>query len=216
VPSADSSLPQETNPVRIASFRRLFETGKPVAPATIAAQLEWPLERVEAEIGSLEGKGLIQRDARGEVVGAVGLSVVPSSSEISVDGRSFWVWCARTAVGVLAALGQGGEVRSRSPHSGRELRLAFEGARPQPTEMVVFWPGSEMESSCGSAVDELCTSINFFESRDAARSWAAAHGARGEVLSIEEAVTRSVGKWAPLVAPLRQPAEPAGAATSQE
>lgn len=215
-PSAEKSLPEETNPVRIVSFRRLFETGKPVAPTTIAAQLEWPLERVETEIRTLEGKGLIQRDARGEIVGAVGLSVVPSSNEISVNGRSFWVWCARTAVGVLAALGQGGEVRSRSPQSGRELRLAFEGARPQPTEMVVFWPGAEMESSCGSAVDELCTNINFFENREAAQSWAAASGARGDVLSIEEAIARSVGKWTPLVAPARQPAQPAGAASSRE
>jgi Alkylmercury lyase len=208
VPAAqDRLLPEETNPVRIAAFRILFESGQAVEPSTLVAELGWTLSEVEAETAALEAKGLVRRDQSGSIVGAVGLSVVPSSSEISVLGRDFWVWCARTAVGVLAALGQGGEVRSRSPQSGRELRLGFQGARPQPTEMVIFWPSNEFASSCSSAVDDLCPNINFFEDREAAESWAQANGARGEVLSIDEVIARSVGKWAPLVAATRQPAE---------
>jgi hypothetical protein len=208
-PTVDKPLPEETNPVRIASFRILFETGKPVEPAALAASLGWPLEKVESEIATLEGKGLLRRDPQGAIVGSVGLSVVPSSSQIEVDNRSFWVWCARTAVGVLAAFGQGGEIRTQSLKSGRELRLAFEGDRPQPTEMVIFWPSNE--SSCGSAVDEVCPNINFFENREAAESWSREKGLPGKALSIEESTALSVGKWAPLLAPMRQPAQPAGA-----
>lgn len=208
-PSVDRSLPEETNPVRIASFRALYETGQPVPPALLADKLGWPLERVEAEIDALDRRGLIRRDQGGAVVGAVGLSVVPGSSEISVNGRSFGVWCARTAVGVLAAIGEGGEVRARSPRTGRELRLEFEGAQPQPSEMVILWPANE--SSCGSAVDELCPNINFFENREAAESWAIENGVAGEIVSIEESTARSVGKWLPLAAPLRRQTQPAGA-----
>lgn len=205
----------EEHPLRAAAFRILFESGKPVPAGVLAAELGWEVGEVEAEAAGLEGEGLIRRDAGGGIVGAVGLSVVASSSEVQVAGRTFWCWCAKTALGVLAALGRGGRIVAHSPSSGRELHLAFEGSRPVSTELVVFWPGSEFAAGCGSVVDELCPNINFFEGREAAESWARTNGVSGEVISIDEATTRSVGKWAPLLAPVRLPAEPAGAMSSQ-
>jgi alkylmercury lyase-like protein/carbamoyl-phosphate synthase L subunit-like protein len=209
------ALPQETNPVRIAAFHLLFDTGKPVEAERLARELGLTRDQLEIEVADLEKRGLIKLEG-GRVVGAVGLSVVPSSSRISVQGREFWVWCARTAVGVLAGLGQGGEVIAKSPYSGRELRLRFSGARPEPNELAIFWPGSDFVSSCGSAVDELCPNINFFESREAAESWARDNGARGEVLSVDEVIALSVGKWGPLLADARKKAQPAVARTTTE
>lgn len=206
----------EENPLRAAAFRILFETGKPVSAGALAEALGREVCEVEAEAAGLEGDGLIRRDGRGGIVGSVGLSVVPSSSEVHVAGRTLWCWCAKTALGVLAAVGRGGGIVARSPYSGRELRLAFEGASPVPSALVVFWPGSEFAAGCSSTVDDLCPNINFFEDAGAAERWATTNRVTGEVLSIEEACARSVGKWVRLLEPVQPPVEPSGALTSQD
>src|SRR5947209_3740536 len=107
--AAAPTAPEE-HPVRAAAFRILFETGRPVPPAVLAAQLGRDLAEIEAETAALERAGLVRRDEQGRIVGSVGLSIVPGSSEVSVAGRTFWVWCAKTALGVLGTLGRGGQI----------------------------------------------------------------------------------------------------------
>ena len=188
-----------TSEARAAAFRLLFETGEPVRPAALADELGCSVSEATQAIAQLESQGLIRRDETGSIVGSYGLSVVPSQDVIHIQGRQLWTWCAKTSVGVLAALG-GGTVESRCPMSGRQIRLTFEGPTPpKDTGLAVFWPGTELTSCCKSAVDEVCPNINFFESAEAAKSWAASSGVPGEVLSVEEATARSVGKWAELL-----------------
>jgi len=195
---------------RAAAFHLLLETGEPVQATALAEELGCTLSKAEQAIAKLASQGLIRRDETGAITGSYGLSVVPSQDVIHIQGRQFWTWCAKTSVGVLAALG-GGTVESRCPMSGRPIHLTFDGPTPpKGTGLAVFWPGNELTSCCKSTVDEVCPNINFFESTEAAKSWAASSGVPGEVLSVEEATARSVGKWAELLA-----ARKAGSLTSQ-
>ena len=190
--------------VRTTAFRVLLDTGEPVDTAVIAESMRADLAAVRATVEQLDGRGLVRRDDHGGVVGSFGLSVVPARDVIRVAGRRYWTWCAKTSLGVLGAIGRGGSVVSESPLSGKELRLAFDGARPTGGDGVaVFWPDAELRSSCSSVVDEFCSSISFFESAEAAREWARANQVGGEVLTLDEAADRAVGQWVPLVAGIR-------------
>jgi alkylmercury lyase len=199
--AVDASLDPLQSRVRATAFRMLLETGVPVTRAGLVADLGLDAAEVDTAVADLECRGLIRRDeGSGDVVGSLGLSAVPSRDEILVDGRRLWTWCAKTSLGVLGALGRGGLIVSRSPVSGRELRQAFDGAQPQATGFVVYWPDLEFSDSCSSAVDDLCPNINLFEDAEAADRWARESGVPGEVLSVEDATVRAVEKWGPLVA----------------
>ncbi len=185
--------------VRAAAFHLLLETGKPVGADALSAELGSPAAEVAAAIEQLESQGVIRRDLRGAIVGSYGLSVVPSQDEIQVEGRQFWTWCAKTSLGVLGAIGAGGTVVAHCPVSGRQIVLNFRGAEPPAgTDFAVFWPSTEFTSCCKKTVDEVCPNINFFENQATAEAWAAKSGVPGEILSVEEATRRSVGRWADL------------------
>lgn len=184
---------------RGAAFRALLDTRAPVAVDALARALECDAARARAAVAELERRGLARTDGSGDVVGAYGLSVVPSRDEIEVEGRRYWTWCAKTSLGILGAIGRGGEIASTDPASGRGLRLSFEGSRPASSNLAVFWPSEEMRSSCSSIVDDFCPNISFFEDAAAAKRWAAANDVPGEVLSVEEATERAAGQWRPLM-----------------
>jgi hypothetical protein len=192
-----------TSAVHAAAFHLLLETGEPVRAATLADELGCGAGDIAQAMENLEDQGLIRRDEAGSIVGSYGLSVVPSQDQIQVRDRQFWTWCAKTSLGVVGALG-GGTIVSRCPVSGRQLLLTFDGPEPPAdTGLAVFWPSSQFTSCCKSTVEEVCPNINFFASAALARSWAASSGVPGEVLSVQEATARSVGRWAELLAARR-------------
>ncbi len=193
----------EYSEMQALAFRTLLQTGAPVTIADLADRSGGDLSEAEELVADLDRQGLIRRDDDGSVIGSVGLSVVPSHNEIHVGGRRFWTWCAKTSLGILGGAAAGGWVEAQCPASGRELRLDFDGASPQPdTGLAVFWPSEDLMTSCGSVVDNFCVNINFFETASAAETWQTTHQVPGEVLSVEDATARSAAKWRPLVAGL--------------
>jgi len=178
-----------------AVFRALLADGEPVTPAGLAAAHGASREEIDEAIGVLDRKGEIRRDAEGRIVACLGLSLVPTEHVVSLGQRTVWTWCAKVALGILGTAGVDGRVDSRCAETGRPVRLEFEGDRPKPSGVAVFWPSSEFASSCSSAREELCTNINFFESEGAAEAWTARKDVPGEVLPVAEATTRAI-VWA--------------------
>jgi len=182
--------------VEAAAFRELLRTEAPAAVGTLASAVgvdEAAIRRATAELATA---GHVRLSRAGEVVGSAGLSVVPSRHELTVEGRRFWTWCAWDAVGILAALGASGLVRSRDPRSGRPVEVAFRQGRPDASEAVIFMVDLPAFTS---AHDEWCPLVNLFESEASARDWAAGAGVSGEVLAVAEAAARGALRWAPLV-----------------
>jgi hypothetical protein len=131
----------------------------------------------------------------GRIVACLGLSVVPTEYVVSLGDRTVWTWCAKVALGVLGTADVDGRVESRCAETGQSVTLEFEGDRPKPSDVAVFWPTSDYASSCTSAREQLCTNINFFESEAAAEAWTARKDIPGEVLPVAEATKRSI-VWA--------------------
>jgi alkylmercury lyase len=137
------------------------------------------------------------------VTGSHGLSVTPTAHAFQLDGRRFWTWCARDAVGILGALGATGRVRSHSPHSGAPIQLDFHAGRPSaPSDVVVFMADQDC---CTSVADDWCPLVNFFEDARAATAWAAQQQAAGTPLPLAEATRTGTAHWRAHVAPVADP-----------
>lgn len=169
-------------PAAVEAFRALLETGRPLLVG-------------RAELAELDAAGRARWNEQGELVGIFGLSVEPTRHELEVDGKRRWTWCAYDALGILAALGRGGRIRSRSPHRDAPLEIEFEGGRPAAGEAALFLP----EGPVSSVGEEWCPQANLFPDAKTARGWAQAAGVAGRVVGLAEAAAAGAAHWAPLV-----------------
>jgi hypothetical protein len=145
------------------AFHLLLAEGHPVTVERLAAALDRDAQSVAAVLGRLERAGRIRRNPAGAVTGSLGLSVEPTAHELIVEGARRWTWCAYDAVGILAALGAGGQVRSRDPHTGAPIQFGVHHGRPAAdSEVVVFLA----QGPCVSVVDDWCPLVNFFQDRE--------------------------------------------------
>jgi len=178
--------------VRRAAFRLLFAEGRPVPLAAVAGALGRDETAVRGEVEQMEARGMLRRLADGCVVGAGGLSLMPTRHEVQVDEKRFWTWCAYDAFGILGALGRGGTVTSTSPLTGRVLEARFEGAVPTDPVLAVFLATL---SGCRSIVDDWCPRNNLFEDLEAARRWAAEQDIEGTALGVVETAEVGAARW---------------------
>jgi alkylmercury lyase len=173
------------------AFRLLLADGGPVSPARLAEALAGDPERVARTLARLDQHGRLRRTSGGAVTGSHGLSVTPTSHELLLEReqggeRRYWTWCAWDAVGILAALGASGRVRSNSPSAGQPIEIDFADGWPADAspELAVFFADTDCRDS---VIDQWCPLVNFYEHAEAARAWAAEHGVRGTPVPLAEA-----------------------------
>jgi alkylmercury lyase len=189
------------------AFRLLLADARPASPAQLAAALASDPDQVARTLARLDQQSRVRLDPGGAVAGSHGLSVTPTRHELLLqeeagERRRFWTWCAWDAVGILAALGASGRVRSTSPSSGAPVEVTFDrgGLSRADPALVVFFADADC---CGSdsVIDEWCPLVNFFEHADAARAWAAKRGVGGTAVPLAEATERGKDAWTRWVAP---------------
>lgn len=181
--------------VRGAAFRRLLSTAAPATLDQLAGDLGQPRDQVSGALDTLRGQGLARFDDAGLVIGAAGLSIRPDRHEIELDGRRFWTWCAHDILGIFGALRATGKARSTTSDTGGPVEIHFTGGQPEPAPLVLLLPDDDYTAGCTSAYDDWCPNSNLFHTAEAARSWAAAHGVTGEVLTLPEAAERGAARW---------------------
>ena len=174
------------------AFQLLLTEGRPVTVERLAAALGSDAQTVTAPLGRLEQAGRTRRNPAVAVTGSLGLSVEPTAHELIVNGARRWTWCAYDAVGILAALGASGQVRSHSPHTGAPIELAFEQGTPATDSPVVVFLA---QGPWVSVVDDWCPLVNFFEDPDTAAAWAAQHGIAGTAVPLPQAAATGGAAW---------------------
>ncbi len=182
------------DPVLDRAMQLLLVGSAPVAVPDLARDLGRDPGEVAAAVRSFEEVGRLRRDGHGAITAAAGLGVVPDDYELRASGRRWWAWCAKTGLGVLAALAAGGSLRGRSPDTGEPLRVDFDGAEPRPTACAVLWPHERLQNSCSSA-GELCAAYTLFADADGAAAWAVARSVDAEVVTVAEAVRRALPRY---------------------
>ena len=123
---------------------------------------------------------LTERNAEGQIVGIMGLSLNDSPHRVQVNGVALSAWCAVDTLFLPAMLQQTVTVESHSPISKEKIRLTVSPERVEavsPTSavisMVVVDPTQESMASVEAIWMTFCNHILFFASREEAERWAA-------------------------------------------
>jgi Alkylmercury lyase len=164
----------------------LFTRGTAVPLSRLARAVRTPVDEVAPLVSELEEQGRLLRDDGGNIVGATGLSVLPTPHEFVIDGVRRWTWCAWDALGLAALIGRDGVVRSTCPESGAPIEVRFTSGRitPHPATAVLLY-ASRWKN--GNLVADWCPLVNLFVSEDAARSWMARTATEGLVQQVAQA-----------------------------
>lgn len=104
----------------------LIRAGRVATAVALEARTGLSFEEVQAALGELQAEGRIVHEAdAGGVVGAWGLSLLPTPHLLALDGRQLFAWCALDAAGIPAGLGIDATVRSQCCTCQRELTIAY-------------------------------------------------------------------------------------------
>ena len=181
--------------VRMAAFREILATGRPWDPAA-APGLGIDPTSVRVPIHHLVEAGRAQIDEYGRVTAAAGLSTDPTEHHILIGFDPRWTNCAYDALGILGALGADGVIATRSPSSGAEIHVLFEGGRPVGSDAVLFLAD---QSCCSRPNEDWCPNVNLFEDRSSAERWTEEHDVLGRVVTLEEGTALGAAEWRPLI-----------------
>lgn len=170
---------------------RILAHGRPVSHGQID-QMIADLEIARDDALQFLGE-VAERDAGDNIVGIMGLSLNKTSHRLHVGGTRLSAWCAMDTLFLPALLGQTTTVVSKSPISGKAIRVVVGPRRVEqvnPADTVVSMVIVEAEKADVSSVEAIwatfCHHIHFFASRQEAEQWA---GGREniEILSVDEA-----------------------------
>ena len=105
---------------------RLIRRGRVAMDAALVARTGLSSEEVHAALGELQAEGRIVHEAdAGGVVGAWGLSLLPTPHLLALDGRQLFTWCALDAAGIPAGFAMDATVRSQCFTCQQELTIAY-------------------------------------------------------------------------------------------
>ena len=123
--------------VRAAILETLAATGTAPSPAEVA-------ERLGENVAPVLGAWDRLRKARAIVTGEDGISIlmanpfsgVPTEHIFESEGIRYYANCGWDALGIPAAIGRGGVVRSRCANSGEPLELEIGNDGPEPCDWL--------------------------------------------------------------------------------
>ncbi len=120
-----------------------------------------------------------ERNARDQIVGAMGLSLQDHPHRLSVAGVPLSAWCAEDTLFLPAILQQTATIESPSPVSGQPIQLRVSPERVEDVSpasavvsLVVVDPSRENMASVEAIWSTFCSHIHFFVTRDEAERWA--------------------------------------------
>lgn len=165
------------------AIRRLSE-GSPVAADALADSVEWPVQKVETVLRSMQGTDW---DPDGRLAG-FGLTLRPTRHRFIVEGRDLYTWCAADTLLFTVLLGTPTVTGSACPATGQAITVQLDGDRlvsVDPPEAVVTERRCDQVGADFRA--QICDHGHFFASPEAASGWAGDHP-DGEVRSVADAL----------------------------
>lgn len=176
----------------VVELWQLLTNGRPISPEQVDQMLS-NLDISRDVLTRLQA-GLEHDDQR-NIVGAVGLSLNPTSSNrLRINGNMLFTWCAWDALFIPLFLNQPVIVDAISPTAGDTIRIkiASEGVEyyePESAVVSIVVPQTGAMSGALSPEDVwnvFCHHVHFFSSREAAAEWFADKAHDPFNLSIEE------------------------------
>jgi alkylmercury lyase len=185
--------------VRLSALTvRLLAKGRPVSAEQLAESWKLPLDQVHTILNQARGKR-IEVDENGDLIGAGGLSLSPTSHRLRVNGSTLYAWCAFDAMFLPGFLGQRVEIESADPISGDPIRLTItpEGPTsysPESTMLSIAIPGVSCSIERQGPGSEVCDQMHFFSSPESAQVWLDQHPG-AVMLTVEQAYQAAYTNW---------------------
>jgi alkylmercury lyase len=174
---------------------RQVALGHPLTPDQV--------ERHIAELGIAPGtaqhslRELTERDARGQIVGAMGLSLALNDHphQLLINGVSCTAWCAMDTFFLPILLQQTVIIESPSPVTQNLIRLRVSPERVEEVSpasavvsQVILEPRREHLTTVEAVLSAFCQHIHFFTNHDEAAQWASGRRDRENIaiLTVDE------------------------------
>ena len=127
------------NEVRLALYRLFVDRGRAPIPTEIARELGEPLVDVEASLQRLADAHVIVLASGSTYVWMANpLSAIPTSFRVETQGREWFGNCIWDALGIVAMLGDDGDVQTSCPDCGDEMSLAVRAGEVSGEGLVHF------------------------------------------------------------------------------
>jgi alkylmercury lyase len=178
--------------LRELAFGLLMATKTPIEPIRLVELTAADEARVRSTLDVLAGAGRIDRDDRGRVLGAAGMTLADGPHGLEIDGSSFRTWCAFDAIGIPAALAVDARIETACGVCSRPIAVDVRAGRPRSDPSVQLWlsgGGTDMRADFCDPTVLLCSQAH-------AAEWAARNAGRGTVLSLTEAADEGARNWA--------------------
>jgi hypothetical protein len=136
--------------IRRVAFHSILE-GVAITRDGLVEATGFAREIVDALVDDLNTRGLIVTDPEGDrLLGSWGLSLLATTHELSIRGRTLHTWCALDAVGIPAALGEDAGVISRCQQCGVPVRIEMvkgQVEHAEPPDVQLWIAASEVGRS---------------------------------------------------------------------
>jgi len=147
-------------------FKKFKESSGPISMKDFAKLLG----REEDEVIKLaQTKG--ELNTEGQLVGLLGLSIVPTNNELIMAGQSFYTWCAADSLIFPAILQESAVIHSNDPVNGEIIKIKVDGDRLldiSPEAAMISWVDDIDEEDIRCS---MCNRVHFFASSTTATSW---------------------------------------------
>jgi alkylmercury lyase len=129
----------------------LIRVGRVATVVALEARTGLSSAEVHAALGELpaEGRLVYEADAGG-IVGAFGLSLLPTPHLLVLDGRQLFAWCALDATGIPVGLAMDATVRSQCCTCQQEVNIAYSAGivmQARPTALCLWVAKPEVGQS---------------------------------------------------------------------
>ena len=153
--------------LRWAAFDRL-RTNRPATPEALAFDLDCTVEAVAELVAAQSALGLVEVDDTGGVVGAHGLTLVPTRHTLTTEEAELHTWCALDAIGIPAAAGANARVTTTCGWCERLLTVTVIDGAPGDGDGIVLWLPTE---PCANLRQQFCSLANLFCTPEHLQRW---------------------------------------------
>ena len=175
----------------VVELWRLLAKGRPISPELVEKTISYL--GISRDILTRLQSGL-EYDDQGNIVGAVGLSLNPTSYRLQINGHTLYTWCAWDALFIPLGLKQPVMVDARAPVTGDSIRIKVTHERvdsyePEGAVVSIIVPKAGALSAVTTPEEiwiAFCNHVHFFSSPEAASAWFAGKQYEPLFLSIED------------------------------
>lgn len=184
-----AKLPKESVPILRTIFFSIRD-GQAVTESSLINQTGINTKTVQSVVKILAQRQMIVREADQKIVGALGLSIIPTTNQIYLGGRTLFAWCAISTLELSTALVADVDIHSRCAYTGEPIEVTVRNgklAKTTPDSTVIWTVPFDSEAPWAGGT---CKQIHYFSSVEHANKWKEEHPKlQGEIMTLEQAIS---------------------------